>query len=196
MASTWAHGWGSNVRWSHLSCWTARGAQHVSVALPPFIFSIPLAAQCWASMYVLPFQSHAGLQQKVQCAVKENCHSGEPRVWLSTLQSWGPIHFRPQFMARLQVFPRARAEPRAAAVEDEGVVLPGVLVSVQDADVLLPVPRHAACGSISPPTSIFTCQVPPTSSCCSRRQSEWSPGTRSLQLLTVYWKKNIFFNIL
>jgi hypothetical protein len=27
MASTWAHGWGSNVRWSHLSWWTARGAK-------------------------------------------------------------------------------------------------------------------------------------------------------------------------
>jgi hypothetical protein len=123
--------------------------------------------------------------------------------WVSARSSReAPIHFWPQFMARFRVFPHALAGPRAAAVEDEGVGLPGELVSIQDADVLLPDPRRTARGAISPPTSSLTCQVPRTSSCCAPRQSEWShcrpsraacwPATCSLQLLTVYWEKKIF----
>ncbi len=41
--------------------------------------------------------------------------------------------------------PHARAGPRTAAVEDEGVSLPAVLVSAQHADIL-PDPHHAARG--------------------------------------------------
>jgi hypothetical protein len=41
-----------------------------SVAWPPFTFGCPLVARCLASTYVLPFQSHAGPQRRVQRAMK------------------------------------------------------------------------------------------------------------------------------
>jgi hypothetical protein len=49
-------------------------------------------------------------------------------------------------MARFRASPRARAGPKAAAVQDEGVGLPGKLCSAQHAVVLLPDPRHTARG--------------------------------------------------
>jgi hypothetical protein len=45
------------------------GSAH-SCCVALFTFSCPFAAQCWASTYVLPFQSHAGSQRKVQRAMK------------------------------------------------------------------------------------------------------------------------------
>jgi hypothetical protein len=47
------------------------------------------ATHCWPGVeppYVLPFQSHAGPQQKVHRAVKEICHPGQP-PWGYMLQS-------------------------------------------------------------------------------------------------------------
>jgi hypothetical protein len=99
-----------------------------------------------------------GPQQKVQCAVKENCQPCE-LPWGSACCREAPIHFRLQFMAQFQVSPCARAGPRAAAVEGEGVGLSGVLVSDHQYDILLPDPRHAARSAICPPMSSLTCQV-------------------------------------
>ncbi len=128
MASMWALSWASNVRWSRLSRWTACKAQHAPVAWPPFTFGCPLAARCWAWMYMLPFQSHVGTQWRVQRAMKKICYPGEP--------SWGQhaAVVRPLFtfgcilQPGFEFSPRARAGPSAAAVEDEGVSPPGVLV--------------------------------------------------------------------
>jgi hypothetical protein len=45
--------------------------------------------------------------------------------------------------------PRAHAGPKAAAVDGEGVGLPGELVRAQHAVVLLPDPHHAARGKLT-----------------------------------------------
>jgi hypothetical protein len=72
-------------------------------------------------MYVFPFQSHGGPQQKVQWAVKENYHPGES-PWGSACPSGeATINFSSTTYGRFQVSPRARAGTRVAAVEDEGV---------------------------------------------------------------------------
>jgi hypothetical protein len=52
-------------------------------------------------------------------------------------------------MARFWASPRARTGPNAAAVDDEGVGLPGELVRAQHAVTLLPDPLHAAHGSLT-----------------------------------------------
>jgi hypothetical protein len=69
--------------------------------------------------------------------MKEICHPGE-LLWGSARSSrQAPIHFLPQFMAQFEFSPRAHAGPTAAAVEDEGIGISGVLVSAQHAVVLL-----------------------------------------------------------
>jgi hypothetical protein len=80
-------------------------------------------------MYVFPFQSHGGHQQKVQCVVKENYHPGEPLCGSVCSNSEAPIHFSATIYGWFRVSPRARAGPRAAAVQDERVVLSGGLAS-------------------------------------------------------------------
>jgi hypothetical protein len=57
-----------------------------------------------------------------------------------------PFTFRRNLWPSFEFSPHACAGPRAAAVEDEGVGLPGVLVNAQPAVVLLPDPHHAAHG--------------------------------------------------
>ncbi len=59
------------------------------------------------------------------------------------------IHFWPYFTAQFRASPHKRAGPNAAAVDDEGVSLPGKLDKAQHAVILLPDPRHAACGPLS-----------------------------------------------
>ncbi len=59
-----------------------------------------------------------------------------------------PIHLRPQLTAQFRASPHARAGPKAVAVDDEGVGLPGELVRAQHAVVLLPDPCHAARGKL------------------------------------------------
>jgi hypothetical protein len=39
-----------------------------------------------------------------------------------------PVHFRPHSAARFEFSPHARAGPKAAVVDDEGVGLPGELI--------------------------------------------------------------------
>ncbi len=52
-------------------------------------------------------------------------------------------------MAQFRASPHKHAGPNAAAVDDEGVSLPGKLDKAQHAVVLLPDPHHAACGQLS-----------------------------------------------
>ncbi len=61
--------------------------------------------------------------------------------------------------------------PRASVVGDEGVGLPGELFrrTLSSSSKILTTRPVAA---ISLPTSRLTCQVPPTSSCCTHRQTE------------------------
>jgi hypothetical protein len=61
-------------------------------------------------MFVFPFQSHVGPKQKVKHGMKEDYHSDELPCGLAC---------------------SSREAPMAAAVEDEGVILPGVLISAQ-----------------------------------------------------------------
>ncbi len=86
-----------------------------------------------------------------------------------------PVDFRPQFTAWFWDSPCARAGPKAAAVKDEGVGLPGKLGRAQHAVILLPDPCHTACENLSAHVQHkVTCQFPPMSSCCAQRQPEWS----------------------
>ncbi len=52
------------------------------------------------------------------------------------------------FTARFRASPRTCAGPNAAAVDDEGVLLPGKLDKAQHAVVLLQDPHHAAHGQL------------------------------------------------
>ncbi len=78
--------------------------------------------------------------------------------------------------------PCACVWPRAAADEDEGVGLHGMLVMLSmlsySSQILATQPIAAS------PTSRLTCQVPPTSSCCARMQSELSHCRPQSGLLT------------
>jgi hypothetical protein len=67
----------------------------------------------------------------------------------STLSREVHIHVRPQLTARFRASTHACAGPKAAAVDDEGVRLPGELVRAQHAVVLLPDPCHTACGKLT-----------------------------------------------
>jgi hypothetical protein len=114
------------------------------VKWPPFTFGRLFMARCRVSMYVLPLQSHAGPQPKAGMRCGKSCHPGEP-PWGSHAPVMGaPIHFRLPCAARFLSSPCARAGPNAAAVEDEGVGLPGKLSRTQHAAILFPGPRHAA----------------------------------------------------
>jgi hypothetical protein len=125
-----------------------------------------------------PTQAH---QQKVQCAVKEIWHPGEP-PWGSARSSLRPPftfgrNLRPSF----EFSPCALAGPRAAAVENEGVGLSGVLVSAQDA-VVLPDPHHMACGHhLSTHIKIITCQVPPCHVAHAGSQNEVIAGLATIR---------------
>jgi hypothetical protein len=173
------------------------GALYAPVTWPPFTFSHPLVAQCWASMYMFPFQSHTGPQQKVQCAVEEICLPGEP-PWGTALSSReAPIHFRPQFTARFEFSPddmpaqgccffyrRWRGRPFWWASQCSACCHPPSRSLLRDLGCYLSV--HV---------QIVVCQIPPMSYCASGSQNKvisgcgaacW-PCTCLLQLLTVYW---------
>jgi hypothetical protein len=80
--------------------------------------------------------------------------------------------------------PRACARPRAAAMEDEGFGLPGVLVMLSTLSYSSQILAYTVRGRLSSPTSKLTCQVPPTFSCCAQRQSKWSQCRLRSRLLT------------
>jgi hypothetical protein len=149
--------------------WGSACSCHVA----PFTFDRPLGSPVLNLHVHVPFPVPRRLPAKGPvCSEKKNSHRGEPPWGSARSSREAPIHFRPQFTTRFRVSPRARAGPRAAAVEDKGVGLPGELVNAQYTFVLLQDSRHIAHGAISLPTSSLTYQVPPTSSCCTRGQSE------------------------
>ncbi len=89
------------------------GAKHASVAWPPLSFGRQISGQVFSLhvQYVLPFPSHVGLQLKVQQAVKEINHPGEP-LWGSAHSIHvTPIHFRHLLQPGFQFSPRAHAGP-------------------------------------------------------------------------------------
>jgi hypothetical protein len=133
---------------------------------------------------MLLFQSHAGPQQKVKCArrrtaIPVNRHGAQHTPVVRSPFTFGR-NLRPGF----ETFPRARAGPRAAVVEDEGVDLPGALFRLSKlgsySQILATWPMAAS----SPPMSRSTCQVPPMLSCCTRRQLESSHCRPRSGLLT------------
>jgi hypothetical protein len=150
-------GWG-NVQCIHLPRWTARGAQLAPVAWPPFAFGRYLAAQCWASTYVLLFQSHADPPGEGPACSKRDLPSQWTAVGLSMLQLWGPIHFRAQITARFRVISMCTCRPQGCCYREWGGGLSGELVIAQ----LLPDPRHEPCGChLSTHVHFVMCHVPP-----------------------------------
>jgi hypothetical protein len=85
-----------------------------------------------------------------------------------------PFTFGHNLRPGFEFSPHARAGPRAAALDNKGASLSDQLVSAQHAVILLPDPRHAACGlHLSVHVQIVACQFSPTS-CCTCKQSESS----------------------
>ncbi len=104
---------------------------------------------------------------------------------LSTLQSGGPpFTFGCILWPGFEISPCACARPKAAVVDDEGVGLPGELFRLSTLSSSFQILAMWPVAAISPPTSRLMCQVPPTSSCCARRQSEWSHCRPGSGLLT------------
>ncbi len=125
-------------------------------------------------MYLLPFQSNVGPKLKVQHAVKENFYPGE-LPWAQRAPVMRPHSLSAVNYGLASSFsPCARVRPKAAAVGDKEVGLPGQLVRAQHAVVLLPDP------SLCPQPD---CNVPPTL-CWARRQSERSHCMLRSGLLT------------
>jgi hypothetical protein len=133
---------------------------------------------------VLPFQSHAGPQRRVQCAmysslVPLNRHGAQHAPVVRTPFTFGRI-VRPGF----EFSPRARAGPRAAVAEVEGL---SFLACWSCSTRCHTPPRSSPRG---PWPSLFThIQInvpgpPPTFSCCARRQSERSHCRPRSGLLT------------
>ncbi len=142
-------------------------AQRAPVAWPPFTFGHPLVGCCWASTYVLPFQSHAGPQQEVHCEVDEIC-----------------LHFWPQFTARFRVLSTCTCQAQGYCFRrwrDRPFWWAG-----QCSACCCPPPRSSTRGpwllSLRPRPD---CSVPglPTS-CCKRMQLEWSHCRLRSGLLT------------
>jgi hypothetical protein len=77
-----------------------------------------------------------------------SCHPIEPLRGSARSSREAHIHFWLYFTARFRAFPRTHAGPKAAAVGNEGVGLPGKLEKVQHAVVLLPDPSHTARGNL------------------------------------------------
>jgi hypothetical protein len=118
---------------------------------------------------------------------QESYHPGEP-LWGSAHSSHeAPIPFRPHFAAMRPGFefsPCARAGPEAAVVVDEGVSVPGELFRPSRC---CPPPRSSPRG----PWSIFLhphvqINVSGPLHVLMLRMQAVGPGTRPLQLLTVY----------
>jgi hypothetical protein len=101
-------------------------------------FICPLAARCRASTYVLPFQSPSQWSsvQWGKSAIPVN-HRGA--LYAPIMRP--PFTFCCIYTAWFWASPRARAGPRAAAVKDEGIGLPGKLGKALHAIILLPDPR-------------------------------------------------------
>jgi hypothetical protein len=103
---------------------------------------------------------------------KENCHPGEPPRGSARSSCEAPITFSCNLRLGFEFSPSARAGPRAAVVDDEGVSLPGELFKLNFLWSSCQIFATRLMATVSPPTSRLTCQVPPMSSCCARRQSE------------------------
>ncbi len=196
-------GWGSNVQWRHLSWWTAHGAQHTPVAWPAFTFGRPLPAWCWASMYMLPFHttwapSNRTNQRAVKRAAIPVNRRGVQHVPVVRPPSTFGRMLRPSF----ELSPHARAGPKAAVVDDEGVSLHGELFS-RHAVVLLPDPRHVAGGHYfsthiqmnvpGPPPRHHVAHAGSRNEVIAGHEAACWPGTRPLQLLTVYCRFYVNF---
>jgi hypothetical protein len=119
-----------------------------------------------------PFQIPRGPPAEGSVHSEVSCHRGE-LPWGSARSSReGPHPLLATIYGPVSSSPRACAGPKAAAVKDEGVVLPAKLCRAQHAVILLPDPRQADCViSLSAHVQL---NVPdtPTSSCCARSQSE------------------------
>ncbi len=80
--------------------------------------------------------------------------------------------------------PRARAGPKAAAVEGEGFGLPGVLVMLSTLSYSSQILATRSVAASLRPRSNKRARSPPTFSCCARRQSEWNHCRPRSGLLT------------
>ncbi len=178
-------GWGSNVQWRHLSRWTARGAQHAPVAWPPFTFGRPLPARCWAPTYMLPLQATwAPSNRTINVQLRElPSRSRWTAVGPARPRREAPIHLRPILQPgsnSLTCTCRTRScccrwwRGRPPWRTKQAAMLPSSSLIFATRPVVI----------VSPSMSSLTCQVPPTSSYCAGRQSEWSHSRPLSGLLT------------
>jgi hypothetical protein len=176
-------GWGSNVQWRHLSRWTAHGAQHAPVAWPPFTFGRPLPARCWAPKYVLLFQPRGPPATGPITCRQESCHPGGP-PWGQLVSGVRPPSTFGRILRPGSSSPTCTCRTRSCWCRwwrgrspwrtNQAVMLPSSSQILATRPVV----------TISLSTSNLMCQVPPTSSYCARRQSEWSHSRPRSGLLT------------
>ncbi len=98
-------------------------------------------------------------------------------LWSSACSSRvAPIHLQPLLWPSFKFYPRECAGPKAAAVGDEEVGLPGELFRAQHAVILFLDPHFAAHSRhLSIHIQIVTCQIPPV------MLGTQAVGTKSLQ---------------
>ncbi len=150
----------------------ACGAQHTPVVWPRSL-SEPIGSPVLSLHVRASLPVPRGPPAQGPACNEEICHPVELTWAQPTPVLRPPFTFGRNLRPGFEFSSCACARPRAAAVEDEGIGLSGVLVSAQHAFFLLPDPRHAAGGSyLCANVPIVMCQVPPPSSCCTRRQSE------------------------
>jgi hypothetical protein len=98
-----------------------------SCRMAPVHFQPPIAGPVLRLHVCAPLPVPRGLPATGPACSQESCRPGEP-PWGSTRSSReAPIHFWPHFAAQFRVTSCARARPKAAVVDDEGVSLPGEL---------------------------------------------------------------------
>ncbi len=144
-----------HTQWSHLSRWTARGAQHAPVAWPLFTFGRPLAARCWASTYVLPLPvPHRPPVKGPACHEVVLC-PGEPSWGSARSSREAPIHFQPYYTGRFRVLSTCKCWAEGCCCKRWRVRPSWYAGNAQHAVMLLPDPRHVVrgCLSFSSPTS-------------------------------------------
>jgi hypothetical protein len=143
-----------------------------SCSMAPLHFRPPIDGPVLSLHRSAPLPVPSGPPVKGPASNERELPSWWTAVGLSTLQSWGPIYFRPHFMAPFWVLSPCTCW-LLLAVEDEG--LSTLLSSSQI------LPRGLWPLTLCPHPD--KCAWSPASLCYTRRQLSW-PGTHRLQLST------------
>jgi hypothetical protein len=112
-----------------LSTLLSRGPIHFRPPIASPVLSPHLRAPLPSPHVRAPLPSHVGPQQQDQSVCsQESSHPSGPPWGSASPRHEASIHFRLHIAAQFEFSPLARAGPKAAVVDDEGVGLPGKLI--------------------------------------------------------------------